>query len=63
MEDNIHADMHGWLGGAWGCKVREGGVDKAPTYTSTGGAPVVGGASSRLGSRSTSSTCFERGSS
>lgn len=24
MEDNIHADMHGWLGGAWGCNVREG---------------------------------------
>ena len=21
MEDNIHADMHGWLGGAWGCEV------------------------------------------
>eukprot|EP00904_Undaria_pinnatifida_P001215 jgi/Undpi1/11094/HiC_scaffold_30.g13392.m1 len=24
MEDNIHADMHGWLGGAWGCETDMG---------------------------------------
>lgn len=21
IEDTVHGDMHGWLGGAWGCKV------------------------------------------
>eukprot|EP00904_Undaria_pinnatifida_P001214 jgi/Undpi1/11093/HiC_scaffold_30.g13391.m1 len=34
MEDNIHADMHGWLGGAWGCKADMGNFkDEHPEYS------------------------------